>query len=93
MKSCYEKEVHWYYSPLGHSCDVVCSWEQKAVVVSILSCGQVVADACHQNTDVGEGSTTDCVFNVATDTNMDLENNKIVKTKDISLNFSIIRPK
>lgn len=50
-------------------------------------------DACHQNTDIGEGRPIDGLFYIATDTNMNLENHKIVKTKDISLTMSIIRLK
>lgn len=77
------KEVRWCYSPWGHSCDVVCSWEQKAIVVPILPGGQVVANACHHNADVGECSTTDGLFHISTNTFMYLEDRVIVNTKDV----------
>lgn len=66
-------EFHGYYSPWGHSCDVVWSWEQESVVVPKLACDQVVADTCHLNTDTGECRTINGLLYVATDTDMDLE--------------------
>lgn len=72
-KSGYLRKAQWCGSPWSCSCDVVCSRDQEAVVVPVLHSGQVVANACHHNADVTEGSTTDGVFHIPTDAHMDLE--------------------
>lgn len=53
------------------------------------SCGQVVTNASHHDASIGESSTADSLFHVATDTYMDLEDNCVVNTKHILLNWSI----
>lgn len=53
----------------------------------MVSSGEVVVDVCHQNADIGEGSTSEGLFHISTNTHMYLEDSIIVNTKDILLNW------
>lgn len=67
------KESQRYYSPWSHSCDVIRSRKQEAIVFSKLSRGQVVADALHRNVDIVKRSSTASLPHIAMDTYMDLK--------------------
>ena len=91
LKAAMQVEVQCYFSPWGQSSYVVCSWEQEAVVLPVVSCGQIVLIACHHNADVGEGSTSDDFFHISTSTYMYLEDSLIVNTMKSCWTWKIVR--
>lgn len=64
---------------MSHGCDVVRPWEQEAVVLSVLPCGQIVANACHHDADIGESGSIGGLLHIAVDTYMNLKDNRKVK--------------